>query len=391
MAIEASKKERNARRIRLGMIGGGEGAFIGAVHRLVARIDDHYEFVAGALSSTPTRARRSARALGLEPARCYPDYATMIAAEAKRADGIEAVAIVTPNHLHAAPAEACLAAGLHVICDKPLAASLAEALRLRKIAAKHRVVFGVTYNYTGYPMIREARARVAAGELGRLRIVHVEYVQDWLTTALEQSGQKQAAWRTDPARAGKGGAIGDIGTHAFQLAEFVSGLAVDSLCADLHRFVPGRRLDDNAHILLRLAKGARGVLWASQVAPGNENGLRLRIYGEKGGMSWSQEHPNQMLWSPHGEPTRILSRGGAGTGPEAARVTRIPAGHPEGYLEAFATVYTEIAAAIRARRSARRMPREIVFPGLTDGVRGLRFVEAAVRSSQRGGRWTKLG
>lgn len=391
MAIEASKKERGERRIRYGMIGGGEGAFIGAVHRLVARIDDHFEFVAGALSSTPEKARRSGRALGLEPARCYPDYATMLAAEAKREDGIEAVAIVTPNHVHAAPAEACLAAGLHVICDKPLAATLPEGLRLQKAAARHGVVFGITYNYTGYPMIREARARIAAGGLGRIRVVNVEYIQDWLTTALERAGQKQALWRTDPKQAGAGGCIGDIGTHAFQLLEFVTGLEVEAVAADLQRFVPRRRLDDNAHIQLRLARGARGTLWASQVAVGNENGLRLRVYGDKGGMSWHQEHPNQLLWTPFGEPTRILSRGGAGTGAAAARVTRIPAGHPEGYLEAFASVYTEIAAAIRARRAGKRPPREVVFPGLVDGVRGLRFVDAAVRSSARGGRWTKLG
>ena len=265
-----------------------------------------------------------------------------------------------------------------------------EGARLARIAARSDRLVAVTYNYTGYPMVREARARIAAGELGRLRVVQVEYAQDWLTEPLERSGQKQAAWRTDPARAGKGGAIGDIGTHAFQLAEFVTGLRVESLCADLQSFVPRRRLDDNAHILLRLAKGARGALWASQVAPGNENGLRLRIYGDKGGLSWSQEHPNQLQWSPYGEPTRILSRGGAGLGPDAARVTRIPSGHPEGYLEAFATVYTEIAAAIRARRTGKRAPREVIYPGLVDGVRGLGFVDAAVRSSARGGRWIKL-
>lgn len=390
MAIEASRAERNAGRIRLGMIGGGEGAFIGAVHRLVARLDDHYAFVAGALSATPEKARRSGRALGLEPSRAYPDFATMLATEAKRPDGIEAVAIVTPNHVHARAAEACLAAGVHVICDKPLAATLAEGRRLARLAARGDLLFAVTYNYTGYPMVREARARIAAGELGRLRVVQVEYVQDWLTEPLERTGQKQAVWRTDPARAGKGGAIGDIGTHAFQLAEFVTGLRVESLCADLQSFVPRRRLDDNAHILLRLTKGAHGALWASQVAPGNENGLRLRVYGDKGGMSWSQEHPNQLLWSPYREPTRILSRGGAGTGPASSRITRIPSGHPEGYLEAFATVYTEIAAAIRARRAGKRTPREVVYPGLVDGVRGLGFVDAAVRSSARGGRWTSI-
>jgi predicted dehydrogenase len=242
MAIEAGRGDRRARRIRLGMIGGGEGAFIGAVHRLAARMDDHYEFVAGALSSTPGKARRSGRALGLDPVRAYPDYATMLAAEAERADGIEAVAIVTPNHVHAPAAAACLAAGLHVICDKPLAASLAEGRRLTKLAARHRRVFAVTYNYTGYPMVREARQRVRDGLLGEIRVVQVEYAQDWLTEPLEATGQKQAEWRTDPARSGEGGCIGDIGTHAFQLAHFVTGVAPQSLLADLSTFVPGRRV-----------------------------------------------------------------------------------------------------------------------------------------------------
>ena len=391
MTIEAAREAGPARRVRLGMIGGGEGAFIGAVHRLAARMDDRYEFVAGALSATPAKARRSGRALGLDPARAYPDYATMLAAEAKRADGIEAVAIVTPNHVHAPAAAACLAAGVHVICDKPLAASLAEGRRLARLAARRRLVFAVTYNYTGYPMVREARARVAAGELGRIRVVQVEYPQDWLTEPLERTGQKQAAWRVDPKRAGAGGASGDLGTHAFQLAEFVTGLRTESLCADLQSFVPGRRLDDNLHVLLRFAGGARGMLWASQVAPGHDNGLRLRVYGEKAGLLWIQALPEQLVWTRFGEAPRVLSRGGPGTGPDAARVTRIPAGHPEGYLEAFATIYAEIAAAIRARRAGKRAPREVVFPGIADGVRGLAFVDAAVRSAARGSRWVELG
>jgi predicted dehydrogenase len=376
-----------APRVRLGMIGGGEGAFIGAVHRMAARLDDRYEFVAGALSADAEKARRSGLALGLDPARAYPDYAAMIRGEANRPDGIEAVAIVTPNHMHAPPATACLAAGLHVICDKPLAASLDEGLALRALARDSGRIFAVTYNYTGYPMVRQARAMIAAGALGPLRLVQVEYVQDWLSTPLEETGHKQAAWRTDPARSGKGGAIGDIGTHAFNLAEFVTGLTVESLCAELTHFIPGRRLDDNAQILLRLSGGARGSLWATQVAPGHENGLRLRVYGEKGGMEWRQEDPNVLRVAMLGEAPRLVTRGSSAAVPDATRVTRIPAGHPEGYLEAFATLYGEIATAIHARRQGVAVPPEVIFPGIEDGLRGMAFVEAAVRSSERGAHW----
>ena len=350
MTIGASNPVAAGRRIRLGMVGGGEGAFIGAVHRIAARLDDHYELVAGALASDPARAKRSALALGLADGRSYADYAAMAKAESTRADGIEAVAIVTPNHLHAPVAEAFLKAGIHVICDKPLATSVREARRLQTLAAKHDRLFAVTYNYTGYPMVRQARQMVHEGRLGEIRVVQVEYAQDWLTEPLETSGQKQAEWRTDPARSGAGGCIGDIGTHAFQLAGYVAGQPVSALCAELSTFVAGRRLDDNVQVMLRFAGGARGALWASQVAPGNENNLRLRVYGSRGGIEWHQEQPNQLAFAPFGQPTQTIARAGGAAGAAAARVTRLPAGHPEGYLEAFATLYGEIAQAIRARR-----------------------------------------
>ncbi len=397
MAIESKKKRVAAapeRRIRLGMVGGGEGAFIGAVHRIAARLDDHYELVAGALASTAEKAERSGRELGLAEDRVYSDYAVMAHAEAAREDGIEVVAIVTPNHLHAPVAQAFLKAGIHVICDKPLATTSQDAKRLQALAVKHRRIFAVTYNYTGYPMVRQARQMVRDGRLGEIRVVQVEYAQDWLTQKLEATGQKQADWRTDPARSGAGGCIGDIGTHAYQLAEYISGLQATELCAELSTFVAGRRLDDNAQVMLRYAGGARGSLWASQVAPGNENNLRIRIYGSQGGLEWRQEHPNQLHWSPFGEPTQTIARASGAAGAAAARVTRIPAGHPEGYLEAFATLYGEIALAIRAARPGRQAKpkgdKAAHFPGVADGVRGVEFIQAVVASSARGGRWVRL-
>jgi len=376
------------RRIRLGMVGGGEGAFIGAVHRMAARLDDHYELVAGALSSTPDKALRSARAIGLE--RAYPDFETMARAEAAREDGIEAVAIVTPNDQHAPAAEAFLNAGIHVICDKPVTTSLADALRLKALAQQQRRLFAVTHNYTGYPMVRHARRMVRERELGEIRVVQVEYPQDWLTEKLEDTGQKQAAWRSDPKRSGAGGCIGDIGTHAFNLADFVTGLDATALCAEMSSFVDGRVLDDNIHILLRYANGARGMLWASQVAPGNENALRLRVYGSRGGIEWSQEQPNQLRWSPFGEAPRTIARGTAAANADAARITRVPSGHPEGYLEGFATIYSEVAQAIRARRDGVPADPAVSFPTIDDGIKGMAFIEAALRSSSGGGRWEAL-
>jgi predicted dehydrogenase len=374
-------------RIRLGMVGGGEGAFIGAVHRLAARMDDHYSFVAGCLSSTPDKAKRSGEALGLDPARVYTDFAAMAKAEKRRKDGIEAVSIVTPNHMHAPIAHAFLKAGIHVICDKPLTTTLKDARKLAEAAKASGLVFAVTHNYTGYPMVRHAREMVQAGEIGEIRVVQVEYAQDWLTEALETTGQKQAGWRTDPAQSGAGGAIGDIGTHAFNLADFITGLEVSELNAELTSFVPGRRLDDNAHILLRYANGARGMLWASQVAPGNENGLKIRVYGTKGGLEWHQEQPNHLYVSPFGKPTHLVSRGTGAAGPAAGRVTRVPAGHPEGYLEGFATIYSEAASAIRAARTGAPVDPAVTFPTIEDGVKGVAFIETAVASSAKGGRW----
>ncbi|WP_127996232.1 Gfo/Idh/MocA family protein [Piscinibacter defluvii] len=381
-------------RIRLGMVGGGEGAFIGAVHRIAARLDDHYEFVAGALSATPEKAQRSGAALGLASERIYSDFREMAKAEAARPDGIEAVAIVTPNHMHAPVAEAFLKAGIHVICDKPVTTTSKDAKKLQALAAKKKLIFAVTHNYTGYPMVRQARQMVQEGQLGEIRVVQVEYPQDWLTEKLEDTGQKQAAWRSDPKRSGAGGAIGDIGTHAHNLAAYVTGLQLVELCAELTSFVKGRALDDNANVMLRYANGARGLLWASQVAPGNENNLKLRVYGSKGGLEWRQEHPNQLHWSPFGQPTQIIARATGAANASAARVSRIPAGHPEGYLEAFATLYTEVAQAIRAARrgapKAARPDPPAHFPTIDDGLKGVAFIEAVVASSKKGGRWTRL-
>jgi predicted dehydrogenase len=384
MAITAAHVARSPR-IRLGMVGGGRGAFIGAVHRIASRIDDQYELVAGAFSSDAEKSAASAADLGV--ARSYGSFAEMASREARRKDGIEAVAIVTPNHMHAPVALEFLKRGIHVICDKPLTATLPEAKKLAKAAEASGVIFALTHNYTGYPMIRQAKAMVEAGELGDLRLVQVEYAQDWLAEAVES---KQADWRTDPAKSGAGGATGDIGTHAFNLANFVSGLTLQELAADLQSFVPGRRVDDNGHILMRYTSGARGMLWCSQVASGQENGLRLRIYGTKAGIEWEQENPNYLWVTPFGKPRYRLTRGGAGTGEAAARMTRIPPGHPEGYLEGFANIYAEAARAITARRDGSSLDAAVTFPGLKEGLEGVAFVDACVRSSKRNGTWTKL-
>lgn len=374
--------------IRLGMVGGGEGAFIGAVHRMAARLDGHYALIAGALSSTPEKALRSGAALGLDPKRTYADFTEMAQRERRRKDGIEAVAIVTPNHMHAPVATAFLKAGIHVICDKPLTRTLAEARKLRDIADKSGRIFCLTHNYTGYPLVRQAREMVASGALGEIRLVQVEYPQDWLTTDLEATGQKQAGWRTDPSQSGAGGCIGDIGTHAYNLADFITGIEISELSAELTTFVPGRRVDDNVQIMLRYANGARGLLWASQVAPGNENALKIRVYGTKAGLEWHQENPNLLRFTPLGEAPRIITRGSGSVGAAGARVTRIPGGHPEGYLEAFATIYAEAAAAIRAARAGKAAPAEVIFPTVHDGVKGVAFIDTAIRSSKAGGRWT---
>ncbi len=372
------------------MVGGGSGAFIGAVHRFAARLDGEFRLVAGALSSTPDKARASAATLGIAEDRSYDDFAKMAQREARLKDGIEAVAICTPNHLHYPVAREYLRRGIHVICDKPLTATMAEARKLAQVAEQSDALFVLTHNYSGYPMIRQAREMIAAGDIGTIRVVQVEYPQDWMTDAVEAQGSKQAEWRADPARAGAGGSIGDIGTHAFHLAGFVTGLKLDSLAADLASFVPGRQLDDNANILLRYQGGAKGVLWCSQVAPGHENGLRLRVFGDRGGLSWHQEDPNYLWFTPHGEPTRRLTRGGPGTGAAAAAVSRTPSGHPEGYLEGFANIYTAAATAIRARQAGQPVPEGLLLPGIAEGLDGVAFVDACVRSAKRNAAWTEL-
>lgn len=391
MTIEASPSASAAGPIRLGMVGGGQGAFIGAVHRIAARLDGEFQLVAGALSSDPERARLSALELGIAPERAYTSYEGMARAESTRPDGIEAVAIVTPNHVHFPVARAFLECGVNVICDKPLTSTLEDAYALADLAKSSGRLFVLTHNYTGYPMIRQAREMIAAGAIGTIRVVQAEYAQAWLTTKVEDTGSKQAGWRTDPAKSGAGGAIGDIGTHAFNLASFVTGLDLDQVAADLTAFVPGRRLDDNVHVMMRFKGGAKGMLWASQVAPGNENGLRLRVYGDRGGLEWAQEDPNYLWFTPHGEPKRLITRGGDGAGAAANRVTRVPFGHPEGYLEGFATIYAEAARAIRAARTGAPVDPAVVYPTVEDGVKGMEFIDAAVRSSAADGAWTKVG
>ena len=375
------------RRLRLGMVGGGQGAFIGGVHRFAARLDGEWELVAGALSSNPERAAASASDLGIAPERSYSDFREMASAEAARSDGIDAVAIVTPNHMHAAPAIAFLDAGIHVICDKPLAATPQEAEAIAAAVARSDRHFILTHNYTGYPLIRQAREMIARGDLGKLRVIQVEYAQDWLT---EPTQNKQADWRTDPTKSGAGGCIGDIGTHAFNLACFVTGLVPRALAADLEAFVPDRKVDDNAHILLRFQDGAKGILWASQIAVGNENGLRLRVYGSKGGLEWAQEQPNEMTFTPFGQAKQLLTRAGAGATGAANAVTRVPGGHPEGYLEAFATIYSDAARIIRGSGQEGQSSAETPVPGINDGMIGMRFIEACIQSSKQDAGWVAL-
>jgi predicted dehydrogenase len=391
MTIDASTSSTSTRRLRLGMVGGGPGGFIGAVHRIASRIDDRWELVAAALSSNPERSRAAARALHIKDDRAYGSFAEMAAAESKRPDRIDAVSIVTPNHLHFAPAKAFLEAGIHVICDKPLTTTVEDAQMLAQLVKKSGLIFGLTHNYTGYPVIRQAREMIAAGELGKLRLVQVEYAQDWLTTPLENTGQKQAAWRTDPAQSGPAGSLGDIGTHAYNIACFVSQLHAEQVAADVSIMVPGRRLDDNVQMLLRYNEGVKGMLWASQVAVGNENNLRLRVYGEKGGIDWSQENPNYLHFSRYGKPTMTLTRNGADATAAAKHASRIPNGHPEGYLEAFAQLYADIAEQISAHIAGRPAAKDsLLVPTVDDGVAGVEFIAAVLASSKQNAAWTNL-
>ncbi len=377
-----------AKRVRLAMIGGGTGAFMGEVHRIAARMDDRFELVAGVFNADPARGRASAASIGIDPSRAYDNSEALFAAEARRGDGAEAVVIVTPNHLHGATAMAALDAGFHVICEKPMTATHAEAEALAAHVRRSSKIFVLTHTYTGYPMIRQARAMVAAGEIGTLRRVQVEYAQDWLAEPLEHSGVPGAVWRTDPVKAGAGGAIGDIGTHAFNLAGFVTGEQPTHLLADLTSFVAGRRLDDDAGILLRYASGAKGSIWASQIAVGNGNNLSLRVYGTRGGLEWRQETPEELWFTPLGAPTQLLRRNGAGVVDAASATSRVPAGHPEGYLEAFANLYREAADAIFAADTGCF---ELgALPTAEDGLRGLAFITACLRSSTEDGRWVAI-
>ncbi len=382
------------RKLRYAMVGGGQGAFIGAVHRKAMALDGQMELVAGALSSTPDRARASGRELGLADSRNHASWQELLADEMKRdpADRIDFVSIVAPNHIHYPVAKAFVEAGFHVVCDKPLVHTSQQAQQLQEAVRDGGTVFGVTYNYTGYPMVRQARQMVSAGELGEIRKVVVEYNQGWLATRLEAGGNKQAQWRADPAQSGGAGAIGDIGSHAENLLCTITGLRVESLCADLNAFVPGRTLDDDASVLLRLSGGARGVLVASQINTGVENGFRLRVSGTQGSLEWWQEEPNRLLHSPEGGPARLLTRGSPWLCEAARRASRLPPGHPEGFIEAFANVYLGIAEAIRAHGSGRPAdPLAADYPDIHQGARGVRFIEAVLASAASNLKWTPLG
>jgi predicted dehydrogenase len=368
-------------RLRLGMVGGGRGAFIGEAHRIAARLDDRYELVAGALSADPQRAIESGRDLRLDPMRCYTDYRDMAQAEATtREDGIDIVSVVTPNVSHHAICKKFLEAGIDVICDKPLTTTLAEAQDLLATVRRTGRLLGVTYSYTGYPMVREARALIEAGELGAVRIVQVEFALGWLSGPRE-ADSKQAAWRTDPAQSGASFIVSDLGTHCFHLSEFVTGRRAVALVADLQIMVPGRRLEDNAHLLLRYDNGARGAMWVSAVAAGEQVGLRLRVYGEKGHIAWEQSDPDKLRFSLQSEASRTLMRGQDGLSSAAKRATRIVAGLPEGYFEAFGTLYRDYADILAARQSgAAPDPLALWAPMVEEGARGIAFVEAALRS-----------
>ncbi|UUA71320.1 Gfo/Idh/MocA family protein [Cellvibrio sp. QJXJ] len=376
-------------RIRYAMVGGGRGAFIGAVHRIAARMDDRFELVAGALSSNPENAQASAADLHIAADRAYTSYEEMLRAEKTRADGIQAVVIVTPNHMHFPVAKACLEAGVDVICDKPVTRTLEEALELEQIVKKSGCFFALTHNYSAYPLVRYAREIIEQGKLGKLRVVQVEYPQEWLTEAAADDN-KQASWRTDPARSGLAGCLGDIGTHAFQLAQFITQQKVKTVSADLTSFVDGRPVDDNVHALLRFDGGAKGMLWSSQVAPGCENGLRIRVYGEKAGIEWAQENPNELWFCELNKPRQRITRRSDIGSDIAARGMRTPGGHPEGYLEGFANLYKDIADILIARQQGEPHFLQNWVPNIDTGVEGMRFIQAVLTSSQQDGVWTPL-
>jgi predicted dehydrogenase len=380
------------RKLRFGMIGGGRGAFIGAVHRIVAVMDGNAELVAGCFSASAENSRLTGQDLLLDPARVYGTYTEMVKAEAKMPAGqrLDFVVIVTPNHEHFPPAKLFLEAGFNVVCDKPATLNLAEAKKLRAIVKKTKKIFVLTHNYTGNPMVKQARELVQTGKLGKIRKVVVEYPQGWLWKRLETTGHKQASWRADPKKTGAACCLGDIGTHAENLARYITGLRIESLCADLTTFVPGRLLEDDANILVRFVGGAKGVLHASQISIGEENNLNIRVYGDKAGLEWHQEHPNELIVKYPDRPKEIWRRGNSYVGAAAKKFTRIPFGHPEGYLEAFANVYLEAFRAIEAEVTGKPQPKDLDFPTIEDGVIGMTFIETAVKSGKAGAKWMKF-
>lgn len=377
----------------MGMVGGGRGAFIGAVHRMAAALDGEIELVCGAFSSDPERSKLSGADLGLPPERVYGSYKEMIEKESKLPEDVrmDFISIVTPNHVHFRPAVLALENGFHVVCDKPLCFNMEEALHLETLVKRSGLLFALTHNYTGYPMVKQARAMVRNGDIGEIRKVVVEYPQGWLSTKVEDTGSKQASWRTDPARSGAAGAMGDIGTHAENLAEYVTGLQITEMCADLSTFVEGRLLDDDGNVLLRFDNGAKGILHASQICAGEENNLNIRVYGKKAGLQWFQMEPNSLYVKWLDKPMEVLRTGVGNLYPEAAAHTRIPAGHPEGYLEAFANIYRNFAICLRARLEGKEPdPLYMDFPTVSDGVRGMRFIERVVYAGSSEEKWVKF-
>ena len=382
-----------SRKIRMGMIGGGQGAFIGAVHRMAAALDGEIELVCGAFSSNARRSKASGKELYLPKDRVYRNYEEMIKKEKELPLGerMDFVSIVTPNHVHYGPAKLALENGFHVVCDKPLCYDMKQAKSLQKLVEKTGLIFALTHNYTGYPMVKQAKEMIKKGKIGKIRKIVVEYPQGWLSTNLEATDQKQAAWRTDPKRSGVAGAMGDIGTHAENLAEYMTGLQITELCADLSTFVDGRLLDDDGNVLLRFDNGAKGILHASQISAGEENDLNIRVYGEKAGLQWHQMQPNSLVIKWLDKPKEVLRTGGGNLYPAAEAAGRIPAGHPEGYLEAFANIYKNVAHCIRAELAGKK-PKAIYqdFPTVEDGVRGMQFINKVVQSSKKGAKWVKV-
>ena len=371
------------------MVGGGRDAFIGGVHRIALRLDGYYELVAGSFSSNFDNSKETGSNLGLDKDRIYKTYQEMADKESSRQDGIDVVSIVTPNHLHVPIAKIFADKGISIICDKPLAMSSAEAIELKNIIESKKIIFALTHNYTGYPMVRHAKHLIQRGDLGTLRVIQAEYPQDWLTTKAEDTGLKQAEWRTDPNRSGGGGCIGDIGTHAFNLIRFISGLEVDELSADIHTFVKGRLLDDNAQIMLRFKGDAKGAIWSSQVAVGNENSLQIRVYGEKAGLEWKQEDPNYLYFTKFGQPTQRITRGSKNLSKEANDCSRIPPGHPEGYLEGFANIYSDVSKELFSKINNQKYDNsKDYYPTIHDGIEGVRFIEKVLESNQNNSKWT---